>query len=90
MTNPWWYVSFGTPAGFRGAVIVRAENIMDACREAGLRGINPGGNALGCPLPEGCEPPEEWCNVLMSRSDIVAFDRLMGGEGKAVNPLEFM
>jgi hypothetical protein len=71
----WFYISFADssrPKGtqFMGAVIVRGADIEEAAREAWRLGINPGGEALGVPLPEGQEPPQKFRERLLQPSDI--------------------
>lgn len=52
----WFYISFCDPdrpkgTQFLGAVIVRADDMASATREAWRLGINPGGEALGFSIP---------------------------------------
>lgn len=47
----WIYLSFAGSEGFRGACIVRGNNVVEGAREAHRLGINPGGAVLGCTLP---------------------------------------
>ena len=46
-SNARWYLSFATEDEFLGAVIVDADNVIDATIKAHTLGINPGGEVLG-------------------------------------------
>lgn len=72
----WHYLSFATDDEFLGGVLVDAPNMIAATATAHALGINPGGQVAGVVCPE--PPPEEWCNRLLTRDDLEAFDRAMG------------
>jgi hypothetical protein len=46
----WFYLSFADDSGFLGGVILQADDFLSAVMEASVRGINPGGEVLGCEL----------------------------------------
>ena len=46
----WFYLSFADESGFLGGVILQADNFFSAVVGASGRGINPGGEVLGCEL----------------------------------------
>ncbi len=84
----WWYLSFADvtrPKGqhFLGACIVQGDDIVEAAREAHVRGCNPGGQVLGAPYPDDVPTPEpRWRYRLLSKAAIaemdgVAVDELM-------------
>lgn len=79
--NPlrWWYLSFANDAGFLGAVIVRAHGMGDACDQAHLRGINPGGEVQGRGAPACFAPPESFQNRLLTKAEIGDLDRALLG-----------
>lgn len=72
----WWYVSFSGAEGFRGAVIVEAYGVATACAVAHGLGINPGGQAVGIPVPpERMDEIQGCTDRLLPREEIEA---LMG------------
>ena len=72
-----WWLSFADDDGFRGAVIVHAEDFLTALMECNLRGINPHGECKGRPVPAGAEIAEKWKYRILSRADCAAFDAEM-------------
>lgn len=66
----WHYLSFATDEGFRGGVIVRGEDVVEATKEAWRLGCNPGGEVLGAPVPDDLMPPEKYCNRLLTKAEI--------------------
>jgi hypothetical protein len=70
----WMYLSFVKDGGFKGAVVVRATDIIAAVRRAAVLGINPGGEVLGSPISaEGlAEIPDELRERLLSWADMEA------------------
>lgn len=74
-----FWLSFADETGFKGAVIVHAENFMTALMEANVRGINPHGECRGLEIPEEKTQhiPESWKNRILSRKDCEDFDAAM-------------
>ncbi len=68
----WFYLSF-VKETFVGGCIVRAEEMLDAVSVAHELGINPGGEVMGMPIPEGFLPGPEFRERLLSKSDIKSF-----------------
>lgn len=66
----WWWLSFvdpDLPEGTRslGVSLVQGDDLVEACKEAHRLGINPGGEVLGCELPDHEVPGETYRNRLM-------------------------
>jgi hypothetical protein len=51
----YFYISFATKAGFRGATVVEAADSKSALTVATLRGLNPGGEAAILEVPPESE-----------------------------------
>lgn len=67
----YFYISFATDAGFRGATVVQANDDADALAVATAKGLNPGGEAAIIEVPPEAE----------SEPDMQAMiDRLVGKE----------
>ena len=79
-----WYMSFASDAGFLGAVMVMANNAVHAAERAWELGINPGGEVMALPVPDGVEVPPEFRDRLLSREDI---GRLDGKPPKSLNDI---
>lgn len=47
----WWYLSMARPGKFMGAVLVSAFGFLDACKQANLCGLYPGGEVTGSAWP---------------------------------------
>ena len=45
-----WWLSYANEQGFRGVVIVEADDFITACAKVGLSGLSPGGQVLGEPV----------------------------------------
>ena len=75
--SPWFYLSFaGDRDGvdtFFGACIVNAPEMILATIESHRLKINPGGQVLGMPIPEGFLPGSEYRERLLTKADIKAF-----------------
>jgi hypothetical protein len=76
----WWWLSFcdsNKPEGqqFLGCAIVRARGFIGAVEEARAKGCNPGGQALGAPLPDGLKF-DGWANRLLTREECEEFDQV--------------
>lgn len=73
-----WWISFADET-FRGAVIVQANDFVEAIMRAHLAGINPGGEAQGMLIPAetAAKIPEHWKNRLLSREECQSFDAEM-------------
>lgn len=76
-----WYLSFATKDEFLGAAVVQADDIVGAHLAVTLLGINPGGEVLLVAVPDGKADalPDEFRNVLLSRSDVETMDKIMIG-----------
>jgi hypothetical protein len=69
----WYYLSFADetrPKGeqFLGAAVVKANGVLTATRKCHVLGINPGGQVLCVPLPEGQKPYPWDADRLLSKS----------------------
>jgi hypothetical protein len=75
----WFYLSFAGPIDgderdvFRGGVIVPGHEIIGATCTAHMLKINPGGQVIGMPIPEGFLPDEKYRERLLSKTDIQEF-----------------
>lgn len=64
----WFYGSFADDDGFRGGLFMQAHGITDFTIQAGLRGMNPGGQLYCVELPDDAPiPAEKYRNVLLSK-----------------------
>lgn len=66
----WVWLSFADPdkpkgTQFLGVAIVEGEDVVDGAAEAHRLGINPGGEVLGYPLPDGLVVHEDFRNRLL-------------------------
>lgn len=70
----WWYLSFATDDGFRGAFIVEAIDILSAVGRVNQLGQNPGGQVMGVPLPEEelAKVPESYRERFLTKEDLQA------------------
>ena len=78
-----WWLSFADPyrprgSQFLGACIVDAESPRGAVARSRELGINPGGEVLIVPAPDGIVVEARWKDRLLSREDIAAHDASMG------------
>lgn len=76
-----FWLSFADDDGFRGAVIVHAEDFMTAVMECNLRGINPHGECQGMEVPPeaAAKIPDKWKNRILTREECAEFDKEMSG-----------
>lgn len=65
-----YYLSFADDSGFLGCAIVSAFGPTDAVRQTHLKGINPGGEVMMHPIPNGTPIPDDWKNRLLSLADM--------------------
>lgn len=72
-----WWLSFADENGFRGAVIVHAEDFITAVMECNIRSINPHGECRGMPVPLTKTIPEKWKYRILSREECSEFDKEM-------------
>ena len=72
-----WWLSFADDTGFKGAVIVHANDFVEALFQANLHQCNPHGECQGMPVPEGREIPEKWKYRILTRAECEQFDREM-------------
>lgn len=95
-TESWWWLSFcdaSRPTGdhLLGVALVRGTCHADAVSRAWRTGCNPGGEAMGIPVPaESGDPPECWRHQLVR--DKATIDRLtaewVGGDCSTIAELE--
>lgn len=76
-----WWLSFVDPFGpegdrFLGVVVTEAACFENAVRGAWSKGINPGGEVLGLPLPDeqAVVVPPEYRERLLCRADAEALN----------------
>jgi hypothetical protein len=70
----YWYISFATDDGFRGATVVAGSNPKSALANATLRGLNPGGEAAileVLPEMEAESDMQAMINRLVGRNEMV-------------------
>ena len=74
-----FWLSFAGEEGFRGAVIVHANDFVEAVMRSNLLGVNPHGEVQGMPIPADTASriPERWKNRLLSREECGQFDAEM-------------
>lgn len=72
---PYWYFSFADDSGFLGGIFLRCRDMKEGIIMAHRLGINPGGEAVGAPVPERQQRDvtEEAAGKLLSMADL---DRL--------------
>jgi hypothetical protein len=70
MAMAWFYLSFATKEGWRGAAIVQAPSMIAAVRRAHDLRINPGGEVLLGELPPDMVPPKEWRERLLTKLEL--------------------
>jgi hypothetical protein len=77
-----WWLSFVGDEGFRGAVMVNAEDFTTALMETNVRNINPHGEVQGLEIPadEAQQIPEHWKYRILSRDECEQFDKEMMSE----------
>ncbi len=75
-TKMFW-LSFADDNGFRGAVIVHANDFLEAVMEANLHSINPHGECQGVEIPVGHVIPDKWKYRLLDRAECERFDAEM-------------
>ncbi len=78
---PMYYISFATAAAFLGATVVRADDAKSAIKEATLRGLNPGGEAMVVEVPPDVESAPDIAPLLNRLSEE---DEILGRGGKRV------
>lgn len=70
----YWYISFATDEGFRGATVVKARNAEGALAEATRRKLNPGGEAAILKVPKKAEVEPDMqamINRLLGREEML-------------------
>lgn len=79
-----FWLSFADASGFRGAVIVHANDFVEALMRCNLLDINPHGECQGMPIPaEGAAMiPEKWKYRILTREECAKFDEEMSGGGE--------
>lgn len=68
MKTELFYLSFGTEAGWLGAVFVEAQDFKAAVRRAWDLGINPGGEVLG--FVDERPIDRRWWNRVLTRAEV--------------------
>lgn len=82
----WWFITFtNATTGFLGGAIVQARGFANACRETHRLNINPGGWAIGGPLPESWNHPD-FVNRLLTREEAKNVPHSPTEEGPHVRP----
>ena len=86
----WWWLSFAFETGppserFRGVVLVRARDAIEAIRISHALSINPGGQVIAFEMDADFKPPDRFRNRLLRRDDI---EDLQGGEAKSLGELK--
>jgi hypothetical protein len=72
---PYFYISFATDEGFRGATVVHALDAEGALKEATNRELNPGGEAAIVEIPSETEAEpkmQSMINRLVGREELIA------------------
>lgn len=70
----YFYISFATDEGFRGATVVQADDAAGAVEEATTRGLNPGGEAAIMEIPPEAESEPDMLamvNRLVGREEMI-------------------
>jgi hypothetical protein len=83
-----WYLSYAIESGenddgFRGGVVVEAVSFLAACAESKRRGLSPGGQVHGEPVPPvvSSDPRfAQYVNRLMNKEQTIAFLKAFDGE----------
>lgn len=73
------WLSFAGEEGFRGAIIIHANDFMEAIMRTNLLGINPHGEVAGMDIPAvaAAKIPAHWKNRLLNREECEKFDEEM-------------
>ena len=76
---PLWWLSYADDSGFKGAVMVEANNLVSACIASRIMHLSPGGQVRGVEFPGDAATmvPDHWKNRLLSKEDVSRFDREM-------------
>lgn len=72
----WWYLSFGTPAGFLGGAFILAPGAAHAHLVANSLGINPGGQIMFVPVPadRARDIPKKYLFRLLTKAELNELD----------------
>jgi len=79
----YWYISFATDRGFRGATVVEANDAKKALKAANRRGLNPGGEAAILEVPKEAEKAADFqamINRLVGRDEMIARGGMRQGD----------
>jgi hypothetical protein len=77
----WWWLSFVDADSpdedyFQGVVIIQGKNVVEACLNASLLGINPGGEVKALKIPKDEPlPPEEFRMRLLNKQEATELAR---------------
>jgi hypothetical protein len=76
-----WWLSFADEKEFLGAVIVHANDFVEAVMRTHIVGINPGGECKGMPISAEVAAmiPGHWKNRRLTREECAQFDEEMEG-----------
>lgn len=66
----WWYLSFADAHGSNGNVLVEARGFTSAIAMCSILKINPGGEAMGVPIPPDKTPDPKYAYKLLSPRDV--------------------
>jgi hypothetical protein len=79
-----FWLSFAGEDGFHGAVIVHANDFMEAVMRTNLMGINPHGEVVGLDIsPAHAKAiPAHWKNRLLNRDDCDQFEKEMSASAE--------
>lgn len=80
---PYFYISFATDEGCRGATVVYAGTPEEAIAETNRRSINPGGEAAILELQDEIKAPE----VLAMMNRLVSVEELVAGGSEKLSDL---
>ena len=75
----WLSFAKADPDRFTGAVIIEADDIIEATIKTHLQGINPGGQVLSSVIPKEIEHilPTEMINKLMNKKEARALTKMI-------------
>jgi hypothetical protein len=69
----WWYLSYAGEQDFNGGVLVMAHGFAGAAFESARRGLSPGGQVRGLPVPNDHMPPAKYRNRLLTLVELREF-----------------
>ena len=72
--SDWWWLSYADDDGFRGALIIRGKHFLDACLQARVAHLSPGGQVIGAQIQAAALDeyyPESQRNRLLSKEECI-------------------